>query len=144
MRMLDKVMIIDDDPVTSLLFNKINASVNFAKEAISFYSAVDGLDYLLSPENQKQKAPEVIFLDICMPIVNGWQFLDRVNALENPSLQHTVIFMLTASSDQSDINRAKKFASVEDYIVKPLTIERLKIIQTKFADSSAMLASSAR
>ena len=131
MRILDKVMIIDDDPISGIILDKVNTHVNFAKEVISMYSAVDALDYLLSLEDWRKTAPEVIFLDICMPIVNGWQFLEQFKTLETPGLQNTKIFMLATSSDQSDINRAKKFGSVEDYIVKPLTADRLGAIQAK-------------
>ena len=128
MRVLDKVMIIDDDPITSILLEKVNADVNFANKVLSFYSAVDGLDYLLSLNESRQTAPEVIFLDINMPIVSGWQFLERYRTLEI-SKGPTAIYMLTASADQSDINRAKRFTHVNDYLVKPLTVGRLQTIQ---------------
>lgn len=129
MHVLDKILIIDDDPISGIILEKVNAHVHFATEVISLYSAVDALDYLLSLKDRRETAPEVIFLDICMPIVNGWQFLEQFKTLEAPGLQNTIIFMLATSSDQSDINRAKKFASVEDYIVKPLTADRLSAIQ---------------
>ena len=140
MSVLNKAMIIDDDPITSILLEKINADVNFAREVISFYSAVDGLDYLLTTKDEKQPVPEIIFLDINMPIVSGWQFLERYNELAIPEGQ-TAIYMLTASADQSDINRAKKFANVEDYLVKPLTIARLKAIHANMGSSETRLAS---
>ena len=130
-------MVIDDDPITSIMLEKINASVNFAKEVLSFYSAVDGLDYLLSLNDKVKAAPQVIFLDISMPIVSGWQFLERYSALDFP-LEKTAIYMLTASADQSDINRAKKFAHVHDYLVKPLTVSRLQAIQATLSETSSI------
>ena len=136
MRVLDKVMIIDDDPVSGIILEKVNAHLKLAKEIIGMYSAVDGLDYLLGLEERQQVAPDIIFLDIRMPIVNGWQFLEQYKTLQVPGLQNTTVFMLAASSDQSDINRAKKFASVEDYIVKPLTANRLRKIQASLSSIS--------
>ena len=136
MPVLDKIMLIDDDPITSLLLEKVNASVHFAKEVLTFYSAVDGLDYLLALNGKKQMPPEVIFLDISMPIVSGWQFLERYKAL-GITEQQTAIYMLTASADQSDINRARKFTHVEDYLMKPLTAGHLQAIQAARMNTSS-------
>lgn len=140
MRVLNKMMIIDDDPITSVVLEKVNTTLGFAQEVVSFYSAVDGLDYLLSLREKNQRLPEVIFLDISMPIVSGWQFLEHYESL---SFSGTTIYMLTASNDQSDINRAKKFANVEDYLVKPLTISQMKAIRAAFTEVSAPVATSA-
>ena len=127
---LSQVMLIDDDPLTILLFDKINRIVGFAQEVISFYNAVDALDYL---QRTKTDRPDVIFLDICMPIVNGWQFLEQFKTLSESSVSSPTIFMLATSADQSDMNRAKKFDSVADYIVKPLTVERLRAVQRQLS-----------
>ena len=120
-------MLIDDDPITSLLLERVNALAGFSDEVTTFYSAVDALDCLRQCD--ETSAPEIIFLDICMPIVSGWQFLKKFKALENKHLANTSVYMLTTSSAQSDMNRAKKFDSVVDYVVKPLTVDRLQRIQ---------------
>ncbi|MGB3778414.1 MAG: response regulator, partial [Tunicatimonas sp.] len=109
-----------------LLAERANHRVQLAEQVLCFYSAVDGLDYLSGLADQQQEAPEVIFLDICMPIVNGWQFLAQFN---NFGWSDTAVYMLASSTDQEHINRAKKVASVADYIVKPLTVERLLTIK---------------
>ena len=120
-------MLIDDDPITSLLLERVNAIVDLTTEVASFHSAVDALDCLRQCD--RHTAPEVIFLDICMPIVSGWQFLQQFKELENHHLASTRVYMLTTSTAQSDMNRAKKFDSVVDYIVKPLTIACLQRMQ---------------
>ena len=125
MRTLNTIMVIDDDPMTAIIFEKINGVLHFAQEVLSFYSAVDGLDYLLTLKDSRQHAPDAIFLDITMPIVSGWQFLEQYEARSFPE---TTVYMLTASDDQSDINRAKKFANVKDYLVKPLTLNLVRTV----------------
>ena len=129
--MYQKVLIVDDDPFTVMLFKKVNAIAGFSQEVIACLSAVDGLDYLSGLEEKGETAPEAIFLDICMPIVNGWQFLEYVKTLPATMLTQTKLYMLASSTDQSDIIRAKKFAIVEDYIVKPITVSRLQAIQAR-------------
>ena len=126
--MYQKVLIIDDDPLTITLFQKVSAAARFAQEVVTCLSAVDGLDYLSGLEEKNEAAPEIIFLDICMPIVNGWQFLAYLKTLPISFLSHTKLYMLTASTDQSDIIRAKKFDIVEDYLVKPITAQRLQAL----------------
>ena len=138
MRVFEQIMLVDDDPITSVVLHKINHTLPFAKELVSFYSAVDGLDYLTSLHETNQRQPEVIFLDITMPIVSGWQFLERYAALP---ASESKIFMLTASRSQSDIIRAKKCGDVEDYLVKPLTLNYLHAIQDRLLSSSPRAAS---
>ena len=55
-------MLVDDDPITSVILTKINSTLPFAKELVSFYSAVDGLDYLTNLHETNRRQPEVIFL----------------------------------------------------------------------------------
>ncbi len=123
---MNTIVVIDDDPIAGLLVERANHKVQLAERVLCFYSAVDGLDYLSGLANQQEEAPEIIFLDICMPIVNGWQFLEQFSAL---GWSDTAIYMLTTSISQEQINRAKKVANVKDYIVKPLTTERLRTIK---------------
>jgi len=65
-----------------------------------------------------------------MPIVNGWEFLERLEKMnENHYFSQVAIYMLTSSSEQSDINKAKKYNMVTDYIVKPITMDILNKIR---------------
>lgn len=123
---VDTILVIDDDPIASLIMERANHKAQLAKQVRCFYSAVDGLDYLSELSARREKFPEIIFLDICMPIVSGWQFLEQLEALGETD---TSVYMLASSSDQEQMNRAKNTASVKDYIVKPITVERLKAIK---------------
>lgn len=135
---VNTIIVIDDDPIAGLLVERANHKVQLAERVLCFYSAVDGLDYLTSLANQQEEAPEIIFLDICMPIVSGWQFLEQFSTF---AWSDTVIYMLASSTDQEHINRAKKVASVKDYIVKPLTTERLRTIQDQLVNQTVSTSS---
>lgn len=126
MEKIRQVLVIDDDPIHNTVFKKLAEWSDFAEEVVSFISAVDCLDYLKTLKKSEQTPPAIIFLDIKMPIVNGWEFLER---LEKMNQQHyfsrVAVYMLTSSSEQSDINKAKRYEMVTDYIVKPITTEKL-------------------
>jgi CheY-like chemotaxis protein len=138
MEKIKQVMVIDDDPINNIIFQKLSEFVDFAEEIITFLSAVDSLDYLQKLEEEQTPPPNVIFLDIRMPIVNGWEFLERLSQLnQNHYFDDTAIYMLTSSSEQSDINKAKNYRLVTDYIVKPLLTENLDAIKEKMQSQTA-------
>ncbi|MEK6476735.1 response regulator [Catalinimonas sp. 4WD22] len=138
MEKIKQVMVIDDDPINNIIFQKLSEFVDFAEEIITFLSAVDSLDYLQKLEEEQTSPPNIIFLDIRMPIVNGWEFLERLSQLnQNHYFDDTAIYMLTSSSEQSDINKAKNYRLVTDYIVKPLLTENLDAIKEKMQSQTA-------
>ncbi len=131
---VNTILVIDDDPIASLIMERANHMVQLAEQVHCFYSAVDGLNYLNDLKARRQKFPEIIFLDICMPIVSGWQFLEQLEALGGTD---TSVYMLALSADQEHMNRAMNVASVKDYIVKPITVERLKAIKSQRVDQTS-------
>lgn len=138
MEKIKQVMVIDDDPINNIIFQKLSEFTDFAEEIITFLSAVDSLDYLQKLEEEQTPPPNIIFLDIRMPIVNGWEFLERLSQLnQNHYFDDTAIYMLTSSSEQSDINKAKNYRLVTDYIVKPLLTENLEAIKEKMQSQTA-------
>jgi len=129
---LKQVMVVDDDPISNTIVRKLSEYTGFAEEVVCFISAVDGLDFLQKAIENNQDLPSLLFLDIQMPIVNGWDFLERLGKTKqlNPFYE-LPIYMLTSSSEQSDINKAKQYKLVTDYIVKPLSAEQLRDIKKK-------------
>lgn len=132
MKRIKKVLVIDDDQINNIIFKKLSVITDFADEVVTYISAVDGLDYLQTLQKNNEEPPSLIFLDIRMPIVNGWEFLERFQYFKDQYFKDTSIYMLTSSSDQSDVNKAKNFPIVNDYIVKPLSVEALNEIKEKY------------
>jgi CheY-like chemotaxis protein len=88
-------------------------------EVVCFTSPSKALDYLKNtPDNQ----PHLIILDINMPEIDGWEFLNRYQKFENPAS----VVMLSSSKDESDIKKSRTYNIVKGYIEKPLNIEKLK------------------
>jgi CheY-like chemotaxis protein len=73
----------------------------------------------------------IILLDINMPIMDGWQFLDEFVKIESHKL--ITIYIVSSSIDPQDIKRAKKYQNISNYIVKPITIKKLKTIMRDYA-----------
>lgn len=134
MKRIKKVLVIDDDQINNIIFDKLSGIVDFADEVVTCTSAVDGLDYLQNIQKNNEYPPNLIFLDIRMPIVSGWEFLERFQQVRYPYFTDTIIYMLTSSSDKSDINKAKAFNIdiISNYFVKPLSVEALSDIKKKY------------
>lgn len=131
MSKLQQVWVIDDDPINNIVFRKLSDFTAFTEELIDFVSAVDALDQLQQLASDNRTFPDAIFLDVSMPIVNGWDFLDRLKDILSTEVDSITIYMLTSSSNQSDIYRAARHTCVNDYIVKPITVDKLNNIKQK-------------
>ena len=113
---------------------KIIKKNDFANNVETCLGAKQALKYLrdaLSEENGKM-LPELIFLDINMPAMNGWDFLEQYEKIAELNRKNIVLVMLSSSMYVDDINRAKTYDTVSDYITKPLTAAHLHQIRDKF------------
>lgn len=129
--------VIDDDPIDNITFKKLSEHAEFSEEVTGFISAVDALDRYQKLIDENSTLPSVIFLDIRMPIVSGWDFIDRYSSLPEKHTRQTAVYMLTSSVDQSDIHRAKSHPLIVDYIVKPITIDKLAEIKVSHLPQAA-------
>ena len=124
------VMLIDDNEIDNLINQKMIEAANIAdhiyihtgaRSAIEFLRNIEGL------ESDVQKIlPEIIFLDIDMPLMDGFQFLDEFEKLSDTTKAHCNIVMLTSSINPQDVNKSQKYSYVKKYINKPLSQENLE------------------
>lgn len=119
-------MIIDDSHPDMFILEKVLTIKNFAEKITKFYNAIDALDHL---KQQNITLPEIIFLDINMPELNGFQFLERLQ-LNLPHLVDKIkIIILTSSDDNQDVNRARDFNNISKYLLKPISSENLESLK---------------
>ena len=132
---LDCVLLIDDDEATNFYHKIILEEECDQVHVQAVNSAKEGLDFLLSKGDYKESPkPGIIFLDINMPGMDGWDFLDKYNELPSDIHQRAVIAMLTTSINPDDKDRAAAIPTVRESIHKPLTLETFrKIVSENFS-----------
>lgn len=132
---LNCILLIDDDESTNFLHEIIINQAGIANQVISLLSGPAALDYLQKKMNGEYPKPDLIFLDINMPGMNGWEFLDEYKKLEKSQQGKFVVVMLTTSLHPQDAERAQGMNEINDFMNKPLTIEMLNdVIEKYFPD----------
>jgi CheY-like chemotaxis protein len=131
------VLLIDDDEPTNFMSNMVLEEADCTNHIQIVQSAKKALDYLSTPtepckEQGSHPYPELIFLDINMPAMNGWEFLDRYSQLKQPSAQKPVIIMLTTSINPDDQLKAEKIPLIDGFENKPITSNMVEKLITKY------------
>lgn len=125
--MMMEVMIVDDDEMVVFLHKVILAECMISFEPVIAHNGSEALDYLLN--NGDKGTHYLLFLDINMPVMNAWRFLDE---LKNNSLNELIYIVIVSSSiDIKDKERAKKYSNVIDYVEKPLPLEYCSVLKEK-------------
>ena len=122
----DKVMVIDDSDSDLYVAEHYLKKYFIAENVISFESAAEGLDYLMQNANLIEQLPSIIFLDIRMPVMDGFEFLDTYEKLPTSVHEHCTVIMLSSSADPRDHERIKNNSFVKKFISKPLDKEKLQ------------------
>jgi CheY-like chemotaxis protein len=128
--MYDIIMCIDDDPITLMLFKKVVQKASFAKEIINTTNGEEAITFINSINNDKIK-PQLLFLDLNMPVMGGWEFLDLFNNSNYYRANNTKVIILTSTIDPEDISKARSYDNVIEFLSKPITIEMLDDLKSK-------------
>lgn len=125
MTTLKTLTIVDDDDIFVFLTTKIIEQTNLVDLIKVFGNGLDAINFLKENKNNVDALPDIILLDLSMPIMNGWQFLEEYNKL-NPTIGKKItIYICSSSISPDDITRAKTISEVSDYIIKPITEDKL-------------------
>ena len=125
MKPFKSILLIDDDEATNYLHKFY---INEWEITEKIYVAVNGkeaIDFLQTNESFKNEKPSLILLDINMPVMNGFEFMEAYGELEEELKASTVVVMLTTSLHPKDLERADTFSDLKAYINKPLTKDEI-------------------
>lgn len=125
MKKIDTFCIVDDDDIyqftTSLLLKK----TDLVNKIIVFSNGLKAIDFLKDEMGNKESIPDILFLDVNMPVMDGWEFLEEY-LLIKPMLPKTiVIYMVSSSVDERDVLKAKSISALSGYFVKPISSQNI-------------------
>lgn len=135
---LNCILLVDDDEPTNFLNRMILQDVDCAENVEVVESGNEALKYLenATGKDGNSPLPELIFLDINMPAMNGWEFLEQYSTLDKQHKANVVIVMLTTSLNPDDREKASSMPDVSGFETKPLNPEKLKSILEKYFPGS--------
>jgi CheY-like chemotaxis protein len=125
----NRVLIVDDSEIDSFINKKLLSKAHFAKEIVEKLSGSAALDFLKNSAVKEAELPEVIFLDIMMPLMDGFAFLDEYEKLPESIKAKCKIIMLSSSESFKDLNRANGSKYVYKFLNKPLTEKALEVLK---------------
>lgn len=119
---IELACIIDDDDMYVNLITKVIDLRKLSKNLLIFRNGKEALDYFVSAlkNMERRDIPEVILLDLNMPVMDGWQFLNELNKYDFKGLNETTLYIVSSSINPADIERSKAISMVKDFLVKPI------------------------
>jgi CheY-like chemotaxis protein len=124
MKKLNCILLIDDDPIANFINTRLLKSLSITEHISIMKNGVDATKFLLDLEKRGENCPELIFLDINMPVMDGFEFYHTFQKLKFSNTTPVKFIVLSTSSYFNDIEKFEKMG-VSDFIYKPITKEKL-------------------
>lgn len=122
---IDTAYIVDDDSVYVFGLQKLISLRGLCKNVFVFQNGFEAVKHIESIAFANELLPDVILLDINMPVMDGWQFMDEFIKIEPSMGKKITIYMVSSSIEDDDLKRAKAISQITNYIVKPITLPQL-------------------
>ena len=137
MKKLNCILLIDDNPPTNFYNKRLINKMDLAEQVFAVENGKQGIDFLTNQgayaaNGTTYPQPELILLDINMPVMDGWEFLEAYHGLPVAQKGEILIVMLTTSPNPDDMQKAASIAEVNEFRQKPLSAEMLVDIFAKY------------
>lgn len=126
MKKIDMVCIVDDDPTHLFITRKYLELSGLVKNIMIYKNGKEAYETLKAIFMASEKLPEIILLDLNMPIWDGWQFLDEF--IKIPIENNIKIYILTSSTSEEDKRKASEYNLKSNYLIKPITLNEIKLV----------------
>jgi len=119
------IVLIEDDRFQVMALKKIIDDTGLAGEVVHFGNGREALTYITDLTLVGSNLPDIIFLDINMPVMGAWKFLDAFKRLKRLLYKPVAVYMVTSSTEGADMGKSRHYDTVKGYIVKPVTKEKV-------------------
>lgn len=125
------IFLVDDDPLYQYMIRRYVHEYALASNFVTFNNGLLAIEKLKELAASESPMPDVILLDINMPVLDGWGFLAVFQADEKLKELKIPIYLVTSSVDERDVEKAKCYNMVLDYCIKPLSVQQLQTLLSK-------------
>ncbi len=119
------ICIIDDDDIYKYTISRNLKPLKLTRKMLVFSDGEEAINFMMDNLGNSKDLPDIIFLDINMPIMDGFQFMEEYTKLKPRVGKKIIIYMISSSVNPADIERAKKISEISDYLIKPIAAGKL-------------------
>lgn len=125
------IWVVDDDNIYQIIIKKLIERSEMFSEISSFKNGKDAIDELYNNTKNIGGIPDIILLDINMPIMDGWEFMDELGVLKPKFNTEIMVYIVSSSIAIEDKNKSKNYENILGYLSKPVTIDDLILIAAR-------------
>lgn len=122
---MKRILLIDDDPIFVFLIKKTLQTIDNTLMIDIFSDGEKAIDYIYAIKESRLLLPDIIFLDLNMPILDGWGFLDQYSLISEQLSKKIELYILSSSISPEDVRHASDYPVILDYLIKPLEKSRI-------------------
>jgi CheY-like chemotaxis protein len=125
---IKKTCIIDDDDVYIYAIKRLMSLQNLCDDVIVFKNGREAVDYFINNQQDPSLLPDIILIDVNMPVLDGWGFIDEYMSNDFQKLKEADLYMISSSIDPRDVKKAEALPIIKKYIFKPITLDELNAL----------------